>query len=546
MDLTVMKNFLDKSEKVVLLLCLIAIVVCLFLLNNLEIFNFANTGNLARGSLGHIQKTRFEVRQKYKKDFSWQITSQNAALSEGDSLYTGPKSSCEVVLEDGKKILLSENTLLHFSQKNKRLSIDLEFGKIFASGLSAPVVVVDCGEKYKIDPGSAAFELSKSDKCGSLDIDVKSGEIKVDSKKVTTQPRQFRKIRPTSALAKIFELPPNFFVKKEIAVIPPELPLVVPIELKVTEAPPAIVELPLQPPQFAVKTFHEVLSKNSVVKMRWEPVAEAETYIVEIAQDPDFKNFKSTSVTRPRFNFKPTGAGPYYLRAKSKSLAGKESIFSDLAIAKLEFPAIKLNEEKIAAVYKARNSIDQGVKKQFPVSWSEVPSADKYVVEYDDNADFSRAVKLTAREPASVIEVPKTGNYHYRVSAFNKQGRQISSTSTTGEIIYKNIFNMASPRIEASLKSIAYYFQKDFGQFIWLRWSNSVAKVEKLKYRLQISNSNDFKSVNYDLITKENKFLINKNLPQGTYFWRVRAESTEQQSDWSDIGSIKIQTKTNK
>ena len=58
-----MKNIFDKSEKIILVLCLLGTVLCLYLLNNLELLNFGSSDNLAQVSIGHVQKPRIDVRQ---------------------------------------------------------------------------------------------------------------------------------------------------------------------------------------------------------------------------------------------------------------------------------------------------------------------------------------------------------------------------------------------------------------------------------------------------------------------------------------------------
>ena len=107
------------------------------------------------------------------------------------------------------------------------------------------------------------------------------------------------------------------------------------------------------------------------------------------------------------------------------------------------------------------------------------------------------------------------------------------------------MFDLVTPAIEPSLRSLSFYFQKKFGQFIWLRWLR-LSTSKDLKYRVQLASSANFDSLFQNQLTAENKILINKNLPQGVYFWRVRSENSEQASDWSELGSFKIQTQIDK
>ena len=177
------------------------------------------------------------------------------------------------------------------------------------------------------------------------------------------------------------------------------------------------------------------------------------------------------------------------------------------------------------------------------MKWTEVPNADKYVVEVDKKGgDFSSPKKFTSRKPASAIQVPGQGEYEYRVSAYNAQNRKISSSSNVGEIIYNKLFDMKTPAIEKTASSLQFFFQKGLGKYIWLKWVSPEAKVTD-KYRIEIAKDQNFTKLFKSYSTYKTKVLVQDNLPVGNYYWRVRAESTEdkeQVSDWSNPGKIEI------
>lgn len=536
-----MAKIIGKSEKSILFLCAIAIAICLYFLNNLELFSAADGLGDHKGNIGKINNIKVDVRQKFKKDYSWQKTIANSSLSEGDSLYTGPKSSCEITLAGGKKIIIAENSLIHFSKKNKQLSIDLAFGKVFATGLATEVNVVDCGQSYKIEPTSAEFELSKKSTCGTMNVDIKSGEVKINSHSLDAT-KSLSKVKPKLKQAQVSFLPDRDAIKKqEIFKFLKDLEK--PIEAITLPPLPLLPPVVLETPDFLNKNFKVILKKDSKVELRWSSQPLAKLYALEISESSDFKNPTTIQVPEAHYTFKPQKDGLIFFRLKALNGDGVESSYSTLAKAELTYPSIELEQKKIQTQYQARHSKDFGIKKSFPIHWTTIESADKYVIEVDHNSNFSNPARMTSRSPAGVIELPQTGEYRYRVLAFNKQGRRISSTKDPGQISYRRIFSAAAPIIDATLKSISYYFQKEFGQFVWLRWHKASSDLVNLKYRIQISNSSEFAKINYDHVTKDNKFLMNKKLSQGSYFWRVRSENTQQYSDWSDIGTIKIQTK---
>ena len=483
--------------------------------------------------LGQIADTQLDVRQKFQSDYSWQKTVANTSVSVGDSLFTGPKSSCEITLEDGKKLTIAENSLIRFSKKNKRLSIDLAFGKLSASGLTTELDITDCGQAVKINPNGSKFELSKSSQCGSMDIAVKEGEIKVNSRQVSKIKPKAKKIVASFFNDKV-QIAEIFKAKKVEPVV---------VNLPEVLAPPVVELVPPAAPAFVKNKFTALFDQKAKVDLRWSASTSAEKYFLEISDSANFVKSETVQVNDTSYTFKPTRDGSYFFRLKAAAANGLESSLSEPARAQFSFPAIELQQKQIQADYKARGPKDFGGKKSFPVSWSPINSAAKYVVDLDQKSDFSNPTQFSSRSPASAIEVPRTGDYNYRVTAYDKKGRKISSTSEPGQISYQRLFNIAAPVIEASLKSISYYFQKGLGQFIWLRWNQASVDLKNIKYHVQISSSDQFTNLTLDAVTAKNKFLMNNNLSQGTYFWRVRSEAPDQFSEWSDIGSIKVQTK---
>lgn len=516
-----------KPEIAVVLLCILGIVICIYLLNT---HSFLDSKNQSQEVvLGEINETSLDVRLKSNKQYFWQKTERNQVLTEGDSVFTGPKSSSEITLLDGKKIRISENSLIRFATKNQQLSVDLAFGKLFSTGSTQPIVISDCGKLYTIEPNAATFELSKGKNCGSIEVNVSKGTIKLNKKFVA-------KKKPQPQLAKS-----NFSVIEDD--FQPPLLNASAIEALAKPVEIAAAKAKLETPQFEKKLYNMTLTKSLHVDFSWNSVPDASEYILEQSETELFELSDPVHVSTTSYSYHPETDGVRFFRLKAIDEKGSESGYGDVAKTSLIYPNIELEQKKIKAQYKARTSTDFGSKKNFPISWSTVPHAAKYVVEVADNSDFSKSIPTISRKPASNIVVPKTGLYHYRVSAFNQQGRKISSSDGSGEINYEKMFDMLAPVIEPTLKSLSFYFQKQFGQFIWLRWIKA-SNSSGLKYRFQLATSAGFEKLFYDQLTTENKILLNKNLLQGEYFWRIRSENEAQTSDWSDLGSFKIQTQT--
>lgn len=523
-----MVKVIKKSEKIVLLICIIAVILTSILIQNLEkIMPSASENGEA---IGQVRIVQADVRHKSKKAYFWQPTDKNRSLSEGDSVFTGPKSFAEISFQDGRKVRIAENSLIHFSTKKNELNVALAFGKMATSGLTKPMIITDCEKTYTIEANGGSFEISKNKQCGEVKLQVLSGQVKLNKKNI------LKKTTPTEIKT---ELVDSEFEKSLLSFKQPEIPAVAAKEVikEIIKAP----EINVTPAKFgsSLATAAQVRSR---IKMKWTGDPLATHYDFESATNLNFRNAKIIRTESNKIEILLEQGGIHYYRIKSYSQDGKASEYSKIHMLHATFPSIEITEKKLQANYVAKYSSDAGKKKDFAVTWTPVPLTEKYVVEVSHSAEFAASTKIESRNPASVIEVPRTGKYLYRVTAFDKQGRQISSSSAPGEIEYTKLFDLTAPILDRTLKTMSFYFQKEFGQFIWLKWNNLALK-ENFKYRIQLSNQNEFSSLNYNQITNESKFLLNKNLAQGTYFWRVRAESSDQFSDWSDIGTIKIQTK---
>src|SRR3989344_5487194 len=110
-----MSSPVNKSDRPILVFCFLGILACLYLLSHPEFFQSRSTNK--NEIIGKVSRVTSDVRYKSKKDYFWQSSSKNGKITAGDSLFTGERSSSEIILTDGKKIKVSENSLVHFSIK---------------------------------------------------------------------------------------------------------------------------------------------------------------------------------------------------------------------------------------------------------------------------------------------------------------------------------------------------------------------------------------------------------------------------------------------
>lgn len=498
-----------------------------------------------KDSIGQVTKVTSDIRRKSKQEYFWEKAYENTYVSKNDTIYTGPQSSAEIKLNDGKVLQVSQNSLIRFtSGNNKSISIDLAFGQVEATGIDKTFTITDCGKQYTVDAKNASFQLTKNKDCGNFDLKVSKGTVlmnkktvtkavpkRVEAKNILVETQEEKKIQITKLVPLVKPIEPVLPV--EVAVAP---------DMEPAPAPVVEEKVVLDNPKFVTQSKKMLFKEGVSQHLEWQSVSKADFYTLETADNEFFQDAQQTKVVDTHYEFQAPKGGDYYFKVKAVSMTGVESLPSQPLQIALTYPTIQLKNKLIKAQYKAKSSKDQGQRKDFNVGWTTVDSADKYVVEVDRDPEFSKPMKLVSRKPSSVIPVSKPGNVHYRVSAYDKSGRKISSTSSPGEIDYRKVFNMAQPVLEKSLKNMSYYFQKDFAQYIWLKW-NSPSADDRKTYRLELSKTADFKEVSSAFATSDSKFLIKNKLDRGEYFWRVRSENESQFSDWSDLGRFKISTR---
>lgn len=542
-DSVVIKAEISKTDKVILAACMLLILVCMYALLNLE--KFFKSDRSVSVVVGNLTAIEADVRHKSKSDYFWETSKLANQIYQGDSLFTGEKSLSVVTLNDGEKLQISQNSLVHFSGDESQLKIDLAFGSIKTSGLEKPLLVTDCGQKYLIESTQAQFELSKSDLCGSFQLLVKTGTVQVtkhkirktfsntDTRKVTL-PDSFASSSPAKRQLVIPLVAPSVQTSPELLATP----VVIVPELE--PAVPALDQIGLAAPEFKKTLQNITLESDTKVRLSWTPVLDAKTYGLEISNDKKFNKSKMIQVKTSFYSFSPPTSGTYFFRVKAFSSGSIPSPVSKLAVVKTEFPPIEVVQSKFVNSYQARSLADTGQAKKFPLSWNLIPTAEKYVIEVDNSSEFTNPTKTEVLVASGDVEVPRAGNYYFRVSALDTTGRKISSMPSFGEIAYKKLDQISGPLIDNAYKSLSFYFQKEYGQFIWLRWKSS---LESFNYRVQVAQDRDFNKINLTFAAADTKVLIKSKLLAGNYFWRVRSESPENISAWSETSELKVRTK---
>ena len=512
----------NRNDIYTTIVCLLIIALGAYFLKT--DFSFFSLGRDIQSSeiIGQINKVKSEVRHRSTKNIFWINSSEKDVLTFGDSVFVGSDSQTEIKFSDGSKIKIGPNSLVKFRMDDKKIKLSLQYGTIKSDRLPTGLVLDDCGQSLEIASDSGDIEIGKKNVCGKVKVKSKSGSVTVNKKIIDSSGL----VRSRKSLTSLFEKP--------IEKAPPEI--IKPLD------PIAEIKLAL-PPQLISEKSNYLVKKKIPLVLKWQHAAYAKEYVIEYSSKPDFTDKVESRSIRNESIVQSIQSDKIYYRLKSVSENNSESMYSQIGEVDIRYPAIKLKDPKLNYDYFARNSKDKGRAKEFKIDWNEVPNAEKYVVQVTDESNVQAPKKIVSRKPASLIKVPTSGRYNYKVTAYDARNRQISSTTDAGEIVYNRIFDLVTPYIENSIENMSYYFQKGLGRFIWLKWNT---EQNANRYKVEIAKDKEFTQVYKAYLTKNKKMLLKDNFPQGQYFWRVRSEVNEDQknqvSDWSNSALIEIKS----
>ena len=515
----------NRNDIYTTIVCLIIIALGAYFLKT--DFSFFSSGRDIQLSeiIGRIDKVKSEVRHRSTKNIFWINSFEKDVLTFGDSVFVGSDSQTEIKFSDGSKIKIGPNSLVKFRMDDKKIKLSLQYGTIKSDRLPMGFILDDCGQSLEIASDSGDIEIGKKNACGKIKVKSKTGSVTINKKSVESD----GSFQSRKSLAKLFEKPP------EQIITPSEV---------LTPEPNTVTDYKLAlPPQLISEKTNYLVSKKNPLVLRWQYADHAKEYVVEYSSMPDFNEKVEQRSMQNESLVQSIQSDKIFYRLKSVSENNSESAYSQVGEVNIRYPTIRLKEPKQNYDYFARNSKDQGKEKEFKINWTEVPNAKKYVVQINDGSNVQAPKRIVSRKPASIIKIPKSGRYNYKVTAYDAQNRQISSTTDSGEIVYNRIFDLVTPYIENSVESMSYYFQKGLGKFIWLKWNT---EQNANRYKVEIAKDKEFTQVYKAYITKNKKMLLKDNFPQGQYFWRVRSEVNEdsknQVSDWSTSALIEIKS----
>ena len=274
----------------------------------------------------------------------------------------------------------------------------------------------------------------------------------------------------------------------------------------------------------------------------WRKYPEAKKYLVEISRTPDFKEKIESETQNLQFKWNKYQLGNHFYRVTAKD--------SKSVLAKSELGTVKVSvsNPELKPAQKIQVRSDQaGSKapaKSVPLSWTQVPFANKYILEVDKNPDFKKAIKKEVKTTSSSINLTEPGKYHARVIAYDSS-QPITGYSNVQPIVYNYSARLSPPNAEEPRNKVNIFLQQDIEPLIWLVW---VKDTKAINYEIQVATDPEFsKMLINEKNVKDSRFLIKTKIPIGPIYWRVKAvaEKPDETSSWSESRVFTLITKKN-
>ncbi len=305
----------------------------------------------------------------------------------------------------------------------------------------------------------------------------------------------------------------------------------------------------------------------------WNTVTSAESYEVEVAPTESFENsIKQNLGADTTFAPQEIKPGPLFVRVRAKGRKGLVSAPSQTGRLEVGLPAPNLETPPPETQTFTDPVTLEKAKHDFKVKWSPRPFAESYELEWGADSTFEKSKKFRLKPSERAIVVTKPGDYAARVRALGPEGIPLSAFSEVKIASYRKELvapviakpappppqpaappvrapaakpklmgekpvagpgpNLLEPRRDTSFVSL-----ENSVAFVNFRWA---ATRNAEFYEVQISEDADFTKVVTTFKSKSNRYTFQKSLPEGRVFWRVRAHTKEQQTDWSDVFDINV------
>lgn len=427
--------------------------------------------------IGVLKIKHNKAQRKYEREVVWEEMKNEVPVRNADSIRTGNLSNAEIVLNNGTRIDVSENSMIVLNISVDAAGIDFMYGSINAKNEDPS------GSKLNINTASGTLNMEQ-------------GEVKVDAGKDKAV-----SIAINSGAAVL----QAGSVTKKIA--QNESALVSAGKVNVRENPVTLLT-----PSNGTRLFPEA---NSVAQVfSWK--TKSTTSVLEISRSSSFRNLHIIRTVNAKRSREMLTPGVYYWRVKALGKTRKEDAYSPV------YTFGVYSNKPIVPLLPANNAVISSASLPAAVTFSFTKNelASAYLLEIANNRNFTGAMKDTLMANTFSKKLA-AGKYYWRVTprlpnaADAKPTAVRSFTVETRKKIRPLVLYSPLRNTEVSLEVV----QKNGLSFSWS------ADRDIVNYSLIVASDKQLKNVVFKKNTSTNMAVLKAQLSIGQYYWSVSGVS---------------------
>lgn len=280
---------------------------------------------------------------------------------------------------------------------------------------------------------------------------------------------------------------------------------------------------------------------ENVPLFAWNSIPGATSYEIEISGEPTFDKFVERSeVAGTRFEWMAARPGTFYWRTRSMAGASRKGGYSETQTITLVLaPPHSIIPEKVVDEVSSLNEMESA-PPPFLLRWAPVVLAGFYEVEFDKTPSFQKALKIKVPYSFKKIQVPLAGLYYWRVRGLDLDNKPVTDWSKAYAYDYSRKY--LNPETTRELRAL--YPNNETIMMIGkgdlkinFRWATP---VKEGSYRFQMSADADFKKTHLDKLVTTNFYLYQREIADGWYYWRVRMETENFTSPWTEAYKFQV------
>ncbi len=274
-------------------------------------------------------------------------------------------------------------------------------------------------------------------------------------------------------------------------------------------------------------------------RFSWSELSYVKRYQIEISSTESFEEpLLRKIIDSNEYQWSEARPGRYFFRVQGLRSERKRGPFSNSVPIKLlthELIAKKTDE----TIQRLLASTDHLRKNVDPVriEWNKTFVPDQYEVEVSRSDDFGTPVRHLT-ESSWFDYVPKiNGSHFWRVRPLNKLKQPLAPFSSVNRFHFSQKLGMPHPRIASPRNEEPFIITPHLPNLLILTW-NKVPGASV--YSVEMSQTKDFSTLLFSGKSRSNSFLVKQPPPKGIIYWRVKALSSETESEWCPTESFEV------